>query len=100
MRDLCHPRVQEGGVSNQARAFAEGFDPPERSQYYERLLTVTSGLDRGQVLPFGTPTWKGKVPLTDFLLLDIASFRTSALRRFTACFSIASDSLEQRLVLK
>eukprot|EP00439_Symbiodinium_sp_Y106_P036315 s2133_g4.t1 len=74
---------EEGGVPNQARAFAEGFDPPERSQYYERLLTVTSGLDRGQVLPFGTPTWKGKVPLTDFLLLDIASFRTSALRRFT-----------------
>ena len=82
------PRAEEGGVRFEDRAFADGFDPPEKNQYYERLLTVTSGLDRGQVLPFGSPAWKGKVPLTDFLLLDIVSFRADALRRFTAAASI------------
>ncbi|CAJ1360076.1 unnamed protein product [Effrenium voratum] len=73
----------EGGVPNFLRAFEEGFSPPATNTYYERMLSINSPLDRGHVLPFGSPAWKGWVPLTDLMILQIPAFNNDALRRFT-----------------
>lgn len=55
----------EGGVLNSDRAFEEGFSETSQNTYFERILSVSSALERGHVLPFGAPAWKGHVPLTD-----------------------------------
>ncbi|CAK9054835.1 2-mannosyltransferase homolog 4 [Durusdinium trenchii] len=75
--------LDEGGVLNQDRAFEEGFSETAQNTYFERILSVNSPLERGHVLPFSSPAWKGHVPLTDMMILHISSFRTDALRRFT-----------------
>lgn len=62
----------------------EAFSETKQNTYFERLLSINSPLDRGHVLPFGSPAWKGHVPLTDMMILHVESFRTDALRRFTA----------------
>ncbi|CAL1132103.1 unnamed protein product [Cladocopium goreaui] len=83
----------EGGVLNSDRAFEEGFSETSQNTYFERILSVNSALERGHVLPFGAPAWKGHVPLTDMMILHINSFRTDALRRFTAKECYEFDSL-------